>query len=156
MSSSSSGAVVLKLLIVTATLILGIVAYLFLMQTRSVLYRYFEAGSATKEPAFVIFNPFRDRHPERVAEVFLGRMKEGECKSLMAGFKNEPQYLQDICERENTNRLTSWRLRNRTDEAQSVKMYYQVDGQNYSDGQLWLTVEKRGDQWQVTRYDRIH
>ena len=134
----------------------GLAAYLLIMQSRSVLYRYFEAGSPTKEPAFVIFNPFRDRHPERVAEVFLERMKDGECNSLMSGFKNDPQYLQDTCERENTNRLTSWRIRNRTDEAQSVKMYYQVDGHNYSDGQLWMTVEKRGDQWQVTRYDRIH
>ena len=156
MSSSSSGAVVLKLLVVAATLMLGIVGYLFLMQSRSVLYRYFETGNPTKEPAFVIFNPFRDRQPERVAEFFLGRMKDGECKSLMSGFENEPQYLQDICERENTNSLRSWSLRNRTDEAQSVKMFYQVDGQNHSDGQLWLTVEKRGDQWLVTRYDRIH
>ena len=155
---SSSGTVVLKLLIVAATLMLGIAAYLFVMQSRSVLYRYFEAGNPTKEPAFAIFNPFRDRQPERSAEGFLQRLNVGDCESAMSGLAQELQYQKDTCEHEKTNPLTSWRIRNRTDEPQSVRMYYQVGRQKYPDlkGQVWITVEKRGDQWQVTRYDRSY
>jgi hypothetical protein len=156
MSGSSSGAVVLKLLSVTAALILGILAYLFLMQSRSVLYRYFEVGNPIKEPAFAIFNPFRDHQPERSAEHFLKRLKDGDCQSAMSGLADGLQYQQDTCEHEKTNTLTSWRLRNRTDEPQSVRMYYQVGRQKYLGlkGQVWVTVEKRGDRCQVTRYDR--
>ena len=158
MRSSSSGVVVIRLLIVAATLMLGMVAYLFVMQSRSVLYRYFEAGNPTKEPAFTIFNPFRDRHPEKSAENFLQRLKEGDCQSAMSGLAYELQYQQDTCEHEKTNALTSWRLRNRTDESESVRIFYQVGRQKYFglEGQVWMTVEKRGDQWQVTRYDRSY
>jgi len=158
MSSPSSGAVVIKLVILAATLMLGIVAYLFVMQSGPVLYRYFEAGSPTREPAFTIFNPFRDRHPERSAEDFLQRLKDGDCQSPMAGLAHGLQYQQDTCEHEKTNALTSWQLRNRTDEPERVRMYYQVGRQKHPDlkGQVWVTVEKRGDQWQVTRYDRSY
>ena len=157
MSSSTLGAVGHKLLIVAAMLMLGIVA-LFVMQSRSVLYRYFEAGSSTKEPVFAIFNPFRDRQPERSAEGFLRRLKEGDCQSAMSELVHELQYQQDTCEHERTNTLTSWRLRNRTDEPQSVRLYYEVGRQKYPDlkGQVWVTVEKRGDQWLVIRYDRSY
>ena len=158
MSSSSYGAVVLKLLILAATLMLGIVAYLFVMQSRSVLYRYFETGSPTKEPVFAIFNPFRDRLPERSTENFLQRLKDGACQSAMSGLAYELQYQQETCEHEMTNALTTWRLTNRTDEPQSVRLYYQVGRKKYPDlkGQVWLTVEKRGNHWEVTRYDRSY
>lgn len=158
MSSSTLGAVVLKLLVVAGTIMVGLGTYLLVMQSRSVLYRYFEAGSPTKEPAFVIFNPFRDRHPENVAEIFLQRMKEGKCQDVMSELIHDIQYQQDTCEHERTNSLTSWQLRNRADEPQSVRLYYQVGREKFPDlkGQVWVTVEKRGDQWQVTRYDRSY
>jgi hypothetical protein len=46
-------------------------------------------------------------------------------------------------------------LKNRTDENDNVKFYYEVNRQEYKDsrGQVWVTVEKVGDNWRVTRYD---
>src|ERR1044072_3020850 len=158
MSRYNQGGIALKLLMFVATLMLGIVVYLFVMHSHSVLYRYFEAGNPTKEPAFVIFNPFRGRQPERSAESFLRRLKDGDCQRAMSELSHQLQYQQETCEHEKTNPLTSWRLRNRTDEPQSVRMYYLVESKNYNglEGQIWITVEKHGEQWQVTRYDRSY
>jgi hypothetical protein len=158
MSRYNQGGIALKLLMFVATLMLGIVVYLFVMHSHSVLYRYFEAGNPTKEPAFVIFNPFRGRQPERSAESFLRRLKDGDCQRAMSELSHQLQYQQETCEHEKTNPLTSWRLRNRTDEPQSVRMYYLVERKNYNglEGQIWITVEKHGEQWQVTRYDRSY
>lgn len=157
MSSSTSGAVGLKLLSGAAVLILSIVI-LFIMQSDSVLYRYVEVGDPTKEPAFAIFNPFRDRQPEKSAEDFLLRLKHGDCQSAMSELVHRLQYQQDTCEHEKSKTLTTWRLRNRTDEHQSVRMYYLVGRQTYRDlrGQVWVTVEKRGNRWHVIRYDRSY
>lgn len=157
MPSPSPGAVP-KLLIVATTLVLVVAAYLFVMQSRSVLYRYFEAGSPTREPAFAIFNPFRDRQPEKSAGEFLQQLKEGNCQRAMSGLAHEIQYQEDTCDHEKTNTLTSWRLRNRTDEPQSARLYYLVGRKSYKglEGQVWVTVQKRGNEWKVTRYDRSY
>ena len=64
----------------------------------------------------------------------------------MSALVHELQYQQGTCEHENTNTLTSRRLRNQTDESglitgSGAKKY------NGLGGQVWITVERRGDKW---------
>ena len=147
--------VVLKVLVVAVVLVLGLVAYLFYQRSRSVLYRYVEAGNPVQEPAFAIFNPFRDRSPEHSAEAFLEVIKAGQCERAMSALPDMPEYRQDICEREKGSPLMSWRLKNRTDEPQKVRMYYRVNRKTYDgyQGQVWVTLEKHGEDWLIKHYE---
>lgn len=150
--------VALKMLAFAVALVLGTAAYLYYARATPVLYSYVEAGDPTKEPAFTIFNPFRDRKPESNAETFLAQLKAGECKRTMTALSHTAQFNQDTCEREAQYPLASWRLKNRTDEPHKSKMYYQVERKNYNGlrGQVWITVEKHGERWQVTSYEGIY
>jgi hypothetical protein len=102
-----------------------------------------------------IFNPFRDRNPERCAEAFLELMKLGRCEQAIAELAIGTEYRQYICEQERNNILTAWSLKDREDNPPKVKMRYLVKRQKYGDteGQLWVTVEQCGSQWQVTNYE---
>jgi hypothetical protein len=108
-----------------------------------------------KEPAFAIFNPFRDRSPEHGAEAFLEAVKAGQCERAMSALSDKPESRQEVCEREKGSPLMSWQLKNRTDEIQKVRMYYRVNRNIYDDyqGQLWVTLEKQGEEWQVKKYE---
>jgi hypothetical protein len=145
----------LKVLVFVAALLLGVAAYLYYQRSKSVLYRYVEAGNPVKEPAFTIFNPFRDRSPEHSAEAFLEIIKAGQCERAMLALPDSSEHRQEICEREKESPLTSWLLKNRTDEPQNVRMYYTVNRKMYDgyQGQLWVTLEKQGEQWQVKKYE---
>lgn len=154
-TSHTGKGVALKVLIFAAALMLGIATYLYSVRSTPVLYRHILKGNPVKEPDFTIFNPFRDRSPERSAEAFLELMKASQCEQAMSVLPDTPEYRQEICEREKESPLMSWQLTNRNDEPQKVRMYYWVKRQTYSgyQGQLWITVEKGGEQWQVTRYE---
>jgi hypothetical protein len=157
--SSLQKGVALKVGVFAAAVMLGTIAtYLYAVRSTSVLYAYVEAGSPTKEPAFSIFNPFRDRGPERSAEEFLELLKAGQCAQAMAALPVNPERRQDTCEREGSYPLASWSLGNRRDEPQKVIMYYRVKRENLNDirGPVWVTVEKQGGRWHVTRYESIY
>ena len=145
----------LKVGVLIVVLVLALAAYLYYQRSRSELYRYVEAGNPVKEPAFSIFNPFRDRSPERNAEAFLEVIKAGECERTMLALPDTPEHREEVCEREKASPLVSWRLTNRSDESQKSKMYYRVKRNGYDgyQGQLWVTVEKHGPDWQVTQYE---
>lgn len=149
-----------KLLIVLLIVSSGIVVCLFAMRSRPVLYRYFVAGNPTKEPEFAVFNPFRDWQPETSAAEFLTDLRNGNCKGVMQELSESysAEYQQTTCEKEQTYKLLSWKLANRTDEDAKVRLYYRVwrKGSSGVHGDAWLTLEKTAGDWRVTRYDRAY
>ena len=158
MSGSALQGVVLRRVVLAAVLIAGLAVYLFVTHSSPVLFRYVEVGNPLKEPVFIVLNPYRDRAPERVADLFLQQLKDGNCEKAMAALHDSFRFQHETCEREERYALGSWRLMNRTDEPQKVRMYFSVNRLNYDGmvGQAWVTVEKRGNQWQATRYDRYY
>lgn len=144
--------VVPKVMVFAVVLLLALAAYLYNQRSRSVLYRYVEAGDPIKEPAFAIFNPFRDQGPERGAETFLEVIKAGQCEQALSLL---PKHNQETCEREKESPLMAWRLSNRTDQPERVRMYYRVNRETYEgyQGQLWVTLEKHGEDWKVVQYE---
>ena len=147
--------IVLTVLVFFIALVTGIVAYSYSMRSSSVLYRFSEKGDPVKEPAFSIFNPFRDRGPENRAEFFLTLLKEGKCEEATAILSFTPERRQEVCGREANSPLLAWKLTNRTDNSDTTRMYYRAHRKNYHgyQGQLWVTVEKRGSDWQVAKYE---
>lgn len=128
---------------------------IILMMTRStpVIYSYIEPGDVVGEPIVSIFNPFRDRDPENCADVFLQSLKEGECIQLMNKLSMTDDQRRSICERENTNKILSWSLKNRISQDSKIVMYFRVWRQNddlYNP--LWVLAEKIGSEWIVTDY----
>lgn len=158
MLTSMHRTILLKLSIVALISLLAFVIGLFVMASHSVLYRYFETGNPVREPAITIFNPFRDRTPERQAEAFLTRLQTGDCQSAFAELSHGTDYKQRVCEKEKENALTSWRLRNRTDNADAVRLYYIVGRTKYhnTSGSVWITVVKQGEEWGVTTFETFY
>lgn len=150
----------LRLVLLTMLVAFSGLTYFFVTRSRPVVSGYVLRGDPVKEPSFAIFNPFRDRKPEQRADEFLTRLQKGDCESAMRELSPAASvdYQTTTCERERTLRLRSWKLQNRRDENNRVRLYYEVTREQYSDnvGQIWVTVEKGRDDWQVTRYDRYY
>ena len=145
----------LKVMILVVVLLVAFAAYLYHQRSRSVLYRYIEAGNPVKEPAFAIFNPIRDHSPEDSAEAFLDVIKAGQCERAISALPGTLQGHQETCEREKESPLMAWRLANRTDQPEKVRIYYRVNRKDYEgyQGQLWISLEKHGEDWRVTQYE---
>ncbi|HEX5873574.1 MAG TPA: hypothetical protein VFY60_02940 [Pyrinomonadaceae bacterium] len=92
-------------------LLLGIMAYLYFARADPAVYRHTMKGNPVNEPEFTIFNPFRDRLPERTAEAFLEKLKEGRCPEALDVPLLPRDYKEDVCERERRLPLLAWRLR---------------------------------------------
>lgn len=133
----------------------GIVAYSYSMRASPVLYRFSEKGDPVKEPVFSIFNPFRDREPENRAESFLTLLKDGKCEEATAILTFTPERRQEVCNQEANSPLLGWKLTNRTDNYDTTRMYYRARRKHYDgyQGQVWITVEKHGSYWQITKYE---
>ena len=142
------------LLFITVVVVVIIIS-LYLMRSKSVIYRLVESGSPGGHPAVTVFNPFRDRQPEKCAAAFLESIKAGRCKRLMDELAVDAEYRKYICKQEGTNALMMWNLMGREDNPRKVKLYYLVGRRHYAnaEGQLWLTVEEHDSQWQVTKYE---
>ena len=114
----------------------------------SVLWAYREAGDPLDEPSFLILNPLRDRAPERAADEFLAALKAGRAEAALSPL-HAPNG-DTLQEKERQYRIAAWRLRNRTDSADRVRLFFRVVRVGGGDGDpLWLDVVKRGDRWQV-------
>ena len=138
---------------VLVVLVAMLAAFVYSKRSKPVLYSYVEKGNPVKEPVFAVFNPFRDRSPERSAEAFLENMKLGLCEREMVFVS--PQHNQEVCEREKDSPLSAWRMVNRSDQDETVRMYYEVSRKTSDgyQGQLWVSLARQGADWKVTRYD---
>ena len=94
----------------------------------------------------VLWNPFRDRAPERTADQVLTAFKFGRCDTIAAA--------QQYCERENRFKIVSWKLTGTESDANSVGFRFWVkrtaNGQDGADGPVWMTVQRQGSTWKVT------
>lgn len=146
-----------KIIILIAMVILAMIWYLYSVRlTKPVLYRYIQQGNPIREPSFSLFNPFRDKIPENVAEKFLEMLKAGKCQQAMSNLPVTEAYRKDICDRENEFALQHWRLKNRSDEPEKIVTYYEVHRTTESDryqGAAWLKLEKRDTDWVVAGYE---
>lgn len=150
--------VALRVLVALIVFVTATLMCLFALRSRPVLYRYYESGNPIHEPAFAIFNPFRDQQPERIAQEFLTQLGTDACANLMRDLSDSTEFKQQTCKHESTSSIVSLKLRNRTDEPSKVRLYFAARRKQYPtlESPLWVTVEPNGPTWRVTQYDRYY
>jgi hypothetical protein len=146
----------IKILSLIAVAALAAFAYLYSTRTQSVMYRFGQSeAKSIGGPSYSLFNPFRDRGPERKAETVLERVRTQPCRQALADLALDQDYFKYICDKEDANRLISWRLADREETGNKVKMFYWARRAPSGDygSHLWLTLEKTGNQWNVVAYE---
>jgi hypothetical protein len=144
-----------SLLVVALALTVAIVA-LYAMRSRPVVWRSDKhEAESIGGPYRSILNPFRNREPERPAEVFLNMLKTNDCESALATLPFDGEYQSYICRKEAEHHLLSWRMTDREDTPEKVRMFYwsQREESEGLEAPVWVTVEKQAAGWQVTGYE---
>lgn len=105
---------------------------------------------------YVLFNPFRDRSPERVADAYLEAMRRGSCadaEKLTANLILPNRFTCDQMQSEyhNVRGLFVQRLRDRRKDGGMVALYYSNTGYEGN----WVTMRQVGDDWRVLEFNKI-
>ena len=129
-----------------------------------VLARSEERDPLTNMPISITMNPLRDRTIERTATDFIGQMRDGNCRQLLAAWEKDyrRKRAQFICDSETQHPLISWKIVQWEDAPPLVILYYK--GARYStpaqnaryEDLLSVTEEKKSDGWVVTKYDSFY
>ena len=148
-----------KILLVILVLVTGVVAYLFFTRSNPVLYRHVERASV-QYSAFIIQNPFRDREPERRADVVLERLKSRDCRQALSLPAIESARVSYLCEREQKYPLRSWSLMDRKIEDDKLQLIYSIHRDGNGGSSLsppaWIRLEKINGDWQVISFDTYY
>ncbi len=153
------GSMKLRLLIFILAVIIGFAAYLFFNRSNPVLYRNVDRASV-QYSSFVILNPFRNREPERQAEVVLRGLKHRNCQQALSLPGLDSERVAYLCEREQKYLLESWRLMDYQGDGEKVKLIYNLY-RNSSDGKslsppAWVGVEKINGEWRAVSYETYY
>jgi hypothetical protein len=157
----------LAIAIGTAVVIVGVfLGYVHWMSTQGpVLSRSPERDPLTNMPVSITMNPFRDRTIERVANTFIGQMRDGNCRQLLAQWEHDyrKKRADFLCNSEGQHPLISWNLVEWEDAPPLVILHYK--GERYSTPaqdatykDLFSVTEENKDEggWVVTKYDSYY
>ena len=143
---------------VVLAILLGLAGYLFFTRSNPVIYRYVDRAAGNYR-AFVILNPFRDREPERQAEVVLQALKARDCRRALSLQTLDSARVEYLCERENKYPIESWDLMDRKGDGRKTQLIYDVNrvGSQGKPGSslAWIDVENNGT-WRATRYETFY
>ena len=146
-------------------LVLVFLGYLnWLSNQGPVLSRSEERDPLTHMPISITMNPFRDRTIEHTANSFIGEMRDGNCRKLLARWEKDyrKKRAEFVCTSEAQHPLISWNLVEWEDAPPLVILYYK--GQRYSTPSqdatykdlFSVTEEKKDEGWTVTKYDSFY
>jgi hypothetical protein len=146
-------------------LVLVFLGYLYWLSNQPpVLSRSEERDPLTQMPVSITMNPFRDRTIERTANKFIGEMRDGNCKKLLAQWERDYRRKRAdfLCSSEVQHPLISWNLVEWEDAPPLVILHYK--GERYSTPAqdatykdlFSITEEKKDDGWMVTKYDSFY
>jgi hypothetical protein len=113
---------------------------LYLFRSGPILFRRADKGNLLSEASFAIFNPIRDRSPERCAETFLEQLRQGECDRAVAEL---PEDQRRMCYWELMETLAAWRLTDRHETPNAVRLSFWYTAQDTKyDGPMSVTTAK--------------
>jgi hypothetical protein len=110
----------------------------------------------TGDHNYVLFNPFRDRSPERAAYQYLDAMRSGNCTDaakLSANLVLPNQFTCEQMQREyrNHRNLFVQTLRDRKENGSDVLLYYSNSGYEGN----WVAVRRSDSDWRVVAFNKI-
>jgi hypothetical protein len=146
-----------KAILISSATAIGLLLLALFFLTSPVLIRW--KDRAAVDPAdglTVIFNPMRNRQPERAATAMLRLLKDGKCEEVVSDTPIDQEYREYICGKEQMHPLKDWTLVDRTDGSEGSLLHYKAYRADYSPelyGNIWMNVVKQGDNWKLTRYE---
>jgi hypothetical protein len=129
-----------------------------------VLARSEERDPLSNIPNSISLNPLRDRTSEREAGKFIRAIHDGHCDEELASWKKDyrKKYAAFICDSEARHPLISWQLVEWEDTPPLRILHYRGKRRN-PPGQkgtykelLSVTLEDKGGEWVVTKYDSMY
>jgi len=114
-------------------------------------------------PNSISMNPLRDRTSERVASKYLDAMRDGHCQEQLAEWEKDyrKKYAKFICDSETQHPLLSWKLVEWEDAPPLRILHYR--GKRKTTAQqgtykelISVTLEDKGGEWEVTKYDAMY
>jgi hypothetical protein len=129
-----------------------------------VLSRSEERDPLSGIPNSISLNPLRDRTSEREAAKFIRSMRNGNCKQALSIWEKDyrKKYAAFICESEAKHPLVSWDVADWEDAPPLRILHYlgkrrNAPDQNGTYKELFsVTLEKKGGEWVVTKYDAMY
>lgn len=122
----------------------------------SVLFHYKDHAAVDPgDGLYVIFNPFRDREPEKIAASLLELLKTRNCDELRKT-NTVVKKVAPNCERETSYPIAGWELANREEQANEIKLHFKATRKNYPKhvyGNIWITMKKQDGHWQPETYE---
>jgi len=129
-----------------------------------VLDRSEERDPLSGVPNSISLNPLRDRTSEREAAKFIRGMRDGNCKEALANWEKDyrRKYAAFICDSEARHPLISWEVADWEDSPPLRILRYRGKRRNAPDQKgtykelFSVTLENKGGQWVVTKYDSMY
>ena len=129
-----------------------------------VLGRSEERAPLSGIPNSISLNPLRDRTSEREAGKFIRSMRDGNCKEELAAWEKDyrKKYAAFICDSEARHPLVSWEIAEWEDAPPLRILHYLGKRRNAPDQKATykelfsVTMENKGGQWVVTKYDAMY
>ena len=134
-------------------MILGLIItplIIFMCQS-PILIRIPNFHSIRGHPLVIIFNPFRDKKPEIIAESFLQSLRDGKCLESTSSFTNERAT--EICNNQLRYPLLEWEIIDLKEENGTYLLIYKHKSKNAlgtEDMRIW--VKKNEQNWKVVNF----
>lgn len=139
-----------KRMIILFGIILGI-SLILLISRSPVIVRVPKPHSVRGEPFLVVFNPFRNKQPEIVAEVFLESLKNGRCLESTVSFGSEKST--QICRKQAEYPLQEWKLTDMTKENETIWVTYKHTSKNSNGSEeMMVRVDKIEQNWKIVDF----
>jgi hypothetical protein len=116
-----------------------------------VLYSYRDRASASQGPTFILFNPLRDRSPERVVEQFLEQLKTGDCAKAVSRLPIQLDKQLTMCEKEGQAALDAWTLKDRSESDGVVTLHYALRREGFEGfgGDSFFQIQEFSGDWRI-------
>jgi hypothetical protein len=148
-----------------ALVVLVFLGYLWWLSNQGpVLARSEDHDPLTGLPVSIEMNPMRDRATERAAGKFLRELRDGHCDDLLAKWEHDyhKKYAHYICDSEAQHPLLSWDLVEWEEARPLIILHYRGTRRNSPPQSgtykelFTVTVENKGGEWAVTKYDAMY
>jgi hypothetical protein len=129
-----------------------------------VLSRSEEKDPLSGIPNSISLNPLRDRTSERVAAQFIRAMRDGKCDEELADWEKDyrKKYAKFLCQSEAQHPLVAWKIVEWEDTPPLRILHYRgtrlnKPGEEETYKELFsVTLERKGAEWVVTKYDSMY
>jgi hypothetical protein len=115
-------------------------------------------GPMPADPRLGVWNPLRDRSPERYGSVYLRKIQSATCRQEAAGLQIADKDKVTACAKQSRIPLASTcRLVERSDHKSEVWLLYQCPYQDSSHmfAEVDIVLKHESDSWLLTFYERI-